>query len=320
MNFRGLLLCLFTLTTTLTSADEIRKSARIRQHVTADEQQHQIQAPRQGRRQGIEIQIERHQQQSADAKSATGQAKVIILGPGTRKELNFPLDSADDLNQLAEELPESVGQLPVIQSIFKQMATPDTRTVAAGPGPQPVLGISCEPPSSALKKHLRLRNAGLLITSVMPGSPAAEAGLQTDDLLLKVGDSLVAEMNDLIDLVQKSEGEELNLTLLHEGEERVVNVTPRTMNVPELPAIGEAFRGMPQTTIKGLQLPEELAGKIRKGEIMMRRLQEAPVIAPDQEAAGRNSLQGQVSQLQKQLKKLQQDVNELKAELAEDQE
>lgn len=77
---------------------------------------------------------------------------------------------------------------------------------------------------------------------------------------------------------------------------------------------------MPQTTIEGLQLPEELAGKIRKGEIMMRRLQEAPVIAPDQEAAGRNSLQGQVSQLQKQLKKLQQDVNELKAGLADDQE
>lgn len=317
MNLRGLLLCLFTLTTTLTSADEIRKSVRIRQHVTADEQQSQIQAPQQGQRQGIEIQIERHQQQSADAKSATGQAKVIILGPGSRKELNFPLDSADDLNQLAEELPESVRQLPEIQSILKQMATPDTRPLAAGPGPRPVLGISCEPPSSALKKHLRLRNAGLLITSVMPGSPAAEAGLQTDDLLLKVGDSLVAEMNDLIELVQNTEGEELNLTLLHEGEERVVNVTPRAMNVP---IVEDASIEMPQTIIKGLQLPEELAGKIRNGEIRIGRLQEAPVIAPDQEAASRNSLQGKISQLQKQLKKLQQDVNDLKAGRAKDQE
>jgi regulator of sigma E protease len=65
------------------------------------------------------------------------------------------------------------------------------------------------------------------VGSVLPGEPAAEAGLKPDDAILQIGDTPIKTFTDIPPLVQGSKGQALALTLWREGETLALSVTPR---------------------------------------------------------------------------------------------
>ena len=72
---------------------------------------------------------------------------------------------------------------------------------------------------------------GFLIKAVTPGGPAEEAGVQVDDLLVRVEDQDVREMtaSQVRDLVRGEEGSYVTLSVLRLGESVTLNVQRRQM-------------------------------------------------------------------------------------------
>lgn len=77
-------------------------------------------------------------------------------------------------------------------------------------------------------------NVGLLILDVAEGGPAEEAGLQVDDLLIRVEDVDVREKNTeaVRDLVRGEEGSFVNMTVMRKGETLTFSVERRTVQTP----------------------------------------------------------------------------------------
>lgn len=113
------------------------------------------------------------------------------------------------------------------------------------------------------------------IINVAPGSPAALQGIQLDDIVYKVGDTVVAfDGISLNDVVAQTIGQPSPITLLRDGEWVTVNVTPRenppegegalgiqimaTTNLATLPFIEAVWQGVTSTfgyIVVVLQLP-----------------------------------------------------------------
>jgi len=71
--------------------------------------------------------------------------------------------------------------------------------------------------------------SGAALTQVEPGSPAAAAGLTTDDVIVAVDGKAVASSIDLAAAVRTHQpGEQVSLTVIRNGSERTVTVTLAT--------------------------------------------------------------------------------------------
>ena len=77
-------------------------------------------------------------------------------------------------------------------------------------------------------------NIGLLILNVTEGSPAEEAGLQAEDLLIRVEDTDVRELDSeaVRDLVRGKEGTFVNMTVMRKGETLTFSVERRSIQTP----------------------------------------------------------------------------------------
>lgn len=89
------------------------------------------------------------------------------------------------------------------------------------------LGVMTEPVPEALRAQLNLKeNQGLLVQEVAPESPAAAAGLQRFDIVLKAADKPLAKIEDLIEALDAAKGQKLALEILRGGKSRRVEVVP----------------------------------------------------------------------------------------------
>lgn len=87
-------------------------------------------------------------------------------------------------------------------------------------------GLQVTELSPALKSQLQLKR-GLMVADVPADSPAAAAGIQQFDILLKVGDRELAAYQDLLEAAEKAAGKPQEFTLLRGGKEQVVAITPK---------------------------------------------------------------------------------------------
>jgi regulator of sigma E protease len=77
------------------------------------------------------------------------------------------------------------------------------------------------------------------IMDIAPGSPAALAGIQTGDIILKVNDIDITSMDVLSQIVADNLGKEVTITLQHDGQNSTLSLTPRTD-----PPAGEGAMGI----------------------------------------------------------------------------
>jgi serine protease Do len=93
-------------------------------------------------------------------------------------------------------------------------------------GERPRLGVALAPPRVARRLRCAVglpERDGLLVRAVVDGSPAAAAGLERGDLLVRAGDRELASMDDLFDALDAA-GDTLPLVVVRGTEERELQV------------------------------------------------------------------------------------------------
>jgi regulator of sigma E protease len=98
------------------------------------------------------------------------------------------------------------------------------------------------------------------IVSVIPGEAADEAGLQSGDVVLAVGDERPVTQPRVIEVIREHEGQALDFHILRDGEPRTISVTPRRAG--DLVRIGASInpyetRTVDPTLIQAFQLSAE---------------------------------------------------------------
>ncbi len=80
--------------------------------------------------------------------------------------------------------------------------------------------------SNTVSKYARVSDSQVLVSEVMPESPAASAGLKVGDAIIKVNEVMVNNEKTLQDAVAASAGQEAQLVVLRESQEQIIKVTP----------------------------------------------------------------------------------------------
>ena len=87
--------------------------------------------------------------------------------------------------------------------------------------------------------------AGLLVRTVVPNSPAAIAGLQVCDVILRANDKQVVNASDWAKAVKSSHGHSLTVVVLRDKKEQTLILTPDSKKRSSLddpaPEAGEAI-------------------------------------------------------------------------------
>jgi membrane-associated protease RseP (regulator of RpoE activity) len=141
------------------------------------------------------------------------------------------------------------------------------------------IGVMAGQLDPLLKLHLRLED-GVVVQHVVPDSPAAKADIRENDILLKFGDAKAADPVSLSQAVNEAQEHEQTVTLLREGREVKVKVTPRTRPADqELPPMPRAAKEKVAEWLNQLEKG--------KGEEPFRWFQFGPGLAVPKELRGR---------------------------------
>jgi hypothetical protein len=91
------------------------------------------------------------------------------------------------------------------------------------------LGVAVEPLHPSVSTHLpdvMVKGQGVLVSQVSPDSPAAKAGIEQNDILVKYGDQKLFSAEQLAKLVQADKpGQEVELGLVRGGKLQTVHAT-----------------------------------------------------------------------------------------------
>ena len=128
---------------------------------------------------------------------------VNTLGVSQATGINFAI-SSNTVKQIADEL------------------------IANGRVVRGYLGIQYSPITTRQAAQLGLPTGtiGIIVSQVVPGSPAEHAGIQVNDIITKVNDQVIDADHPLSSLlVNNRPGDKVKLTLIRSGKEMTVDVT-----------------------------------------------------------------------------------------------
>jgi membrane-associated protease RseP (regulator of RpoE activity) len=168
------------------------------------------------------------------------------------------------------------------------------------------LGVRIETPDDAVRSQLDLpEGRGVIVMGVDPESPAQRAGIEENDILIELGGEPITGAQELANQVQEIGGESVELTLLRDGEETTIEVTPESVpaeapaSEPPQPPAGFRFFG------PGVMIDPE-TGTIRPGT---GPAQPRNFVFPGQPSP---ELERRLDEVLEQLKELREEVNSLK--------
>jgi membrane-associated protease RseP (regulator of RpoE activity) len=182
---------------------------------------------------------EQKTQTSASASNAGSKATITIDVNGHKetREIEF-----------GDEFKIKAGTAPRINVLASTLAH------AKSAGPTTWLGVAPEEVSEELRAQLPLESgSGLVVRSVLPDSPAAKAGLQKNDVLMKIQEQLLTNPSQLRTLVAaKKDGDTVRLTYFRRGQQATLDVKLATREegpaddlkseLSQLPYIGSLFQ------------------------------------------------------------------------------
>lgn len=133
------------------------------------------------------------------------------------------------------------------------------------------MGVTIQPLTEDLAATYGLDEArGAIVTSVTPDSPAEEAGIEPDDVVLSANGRAIADSSDLSRYIASlTPGTEVDLTVLRDGGEKALSITlgtfpedPTTVvrNVPERRQLGMSVRDLTPALAERLELPRTTRG------------------------------------------------------------
>lgn len=92
------------------------------------------------------------------------------------------------------------------------------------------IGLACAPVGGELRDKLKLEKGnGLVIEQVLPDSPAAKAGLKSEDVIIAFGTRKLraaTSINQLAEVIAEAKGDVLKLEYLRQGERKTVEIRP----------------------------------------------------------------------------------------------
>jgi membrane-associated protease RseP (regulator of RpoE activity) len=90
------------------------------------------------------------------------------------------------------------------------------------------IGLQLDPPNDTLRKQLGLaEGTGLVVTQLFPDTPAVKAGFAVHDVVVKVDDKPLSDVDSFNKIVQEAKDQtELSVSLIRGGKEQVIKVTP----------------------------------------------------------------------------------------------
>jgi hypothetical protein len=139
-----------------------------------------------------------------------------------------PDETAETPKKEKPRRPEGAGEKPGRPEARPKPGEPRHGHSPRGemPGKRTWLGISTHPLDPALGEHLEIPEGfGIQVVEVMPDSPADQAGLRGNDILLRFEDQRLISPEHLSLLVRtKKSGEKVALTLIRKGAEETVQV------------------------------------------------------------------------------------------------
>lgn len=152
-------------------------------------------------------------------KAGIQQGDIIVSYEGKKVE-NVPMLR----NMVAQTAPGTNVKLVVLRDkkeIELTVKIGDLEKVegmAMAPGGNELLGLSVEKVTPEIARSKGLKNAtGVIITDVVPGSPAERAGLEVGDIILRVGNDVVNDIKDFNDKVVKAAKSGEVLLLIRDG-------------------------------------------------------------------------------------------------------
>ncbi len=106
--------------------------------------------------------------------------------------------------------------IPVVESLITE-----------GKVVRPWLGVAVTTVTSSIQHYYNLSiNTGALITSITSDSPASEAGLETGDIIIKIGEEDVSTVEDLVSAIKSHQiGDQVEIVYYCGNVQKVTNAT-----------------------------------------------------------------------------------------------
>jgi membrane-associated protease RseP (regulator of RpoE activity) len=156
---------------------------------------------------------------------------LVALGPdGVQGQIRkSEASNADTSAKSGGQSEDAAGPIPDGSRVVIQSVEPTRQADPAGPKEVAFLGVyvSTEEVSDVLRSQLGISpGAGLIVSYIAPESPAAKAGLQKNDVLVKLDDQWLLDGSQLRKLVRMhKEGDPIKLVLYRAGKQETVAAT-----------------------------------------------------------------------------------------------
>ncbi len=107
------------------------------------------------------------------------------------------------------------------------------------------IGVVIQKITPEISQHLEIeRSTGALVSKVMPGGPADEAGIKRYDVILSFDGKEIGEMNELPRVVAATPvGKKVPVELLRDGKKKTLEVDVAAMEEPKEAALAAAEKG-----------------------------------------------------------------------------
>ncbi len=121
-----------------------------------------------------------------------------------------------------------------------------------------------------VKVPLDITSSNVIVDFVDPRKPAGAAGLKPGDTILAVNGNTITQPKDFTDIIHKSSGRKVNLTIKHKGQIRNLTVTPKMNTVEKHGQIGVVLGTPIPRRIDSIQKGSlASAAGLRKGDIIL---------------------------------------------------
>jgi hypothetical protein len=159
---------------------------------------------------------------------ATGEDRFYLVDPQGQKRLLQALPSG--------QWPRGWQMAPGREDYFSAWNS-------IPPGERYIIGVELQSIPKGLHDKLGIDGEyGLVVGQVLPEKPAAQAGVQQFDLLLKIDGTPVSQPGDVVRIVNKAQGAPLTLTLLRDHSSLELKLTPEKAEDAAFPSLPDGMR------------------------------------------------------------------------------